>query len=440
MRYVSVLALFLGVAACDLTQRAEQRANTMPATPLSTAAAITDLGQLESAQRSAKGESTVRILAAIKTTLTQDPSTLAARLNVQQSINAAARAQNKFRPTVSLDASQFFGDDLGASLRITQPLYDFGKRNAARRQDLAEAGLKSVELRMVQTALGQRMLAAAVNAQEARALIALNKRRIAAFKDALARAKRLSELNLVTASDLRLTEVRLNAAQKDLEASQIALSAAEREWRQLTGGRTSIPKGALFPGVLNSFKLTSATKTQGAASQHNLELADALAKQSIAQQSLENANVNARPTINAVSATRLGSGTGKRTNLGLTVDFPLYSRDQRDSESEAAETVAIQIANVTQIRRDIGFQVADTWVQISDLKRLARLERESIKGLEDRYEALLAQINTGLTSFDKVIEAQTELFDTEVAALGNRFDADRAAINLLTLSGVLAAP
>lgn len=379
-------------------------------------------------------------LGQLETVLREDPSLLAGRLRVSRTEDSAVERRVWFRPDVSTSLSQGLDGKPAAAVEFRQELFDFGKRAEQSRALLARADFERVELDGMRLELAGRMMMHLVDAQEARLLIALNTRRKRSFAQAVERAQSLADLNMVTAADLSLAEVKLQEADRDLASAQIALSRANRGWAQLSGGAGAIPDGVSAQQLLGAFGLQSIAMAQSTSHDQNLDLRIAKARADRLRAELTAGQAESRPTINIVGTTRLDDNfSGDRTSVGLSVDYALLSRDRDQRLRDQRDAVEFSALEIADLRRRTEFDVADAWAEMGEQARLAGLDRRSLAALRERVELLEAQLPSGLTPFDQVIDAKLELFATEASALRNRFAAERAAVQLLLLTGVVVA-
>ncbi|MEO0357368.1 MAG: TolC family protein [Pseudomonadota bacterium] len=443
-RFVALGFCFAVLAACEQpTSVDHDRASDTGQSAVAIAQDVIDnppasLTLLRRAAARSGQRGSTQALQAVQQTLVDDPALLAATLYVTTVERQALRNAEWFRPTVSTTTQALIGQDLSASLFISQPVYDFGKRRAQVSSLLTQANRTRLNITELQQGLAQDMFLAALNAQLTRAQIDLNKRRISAFQAALNRANTLLALDIVGSSDARLAQVRLDQAKKDLRTAEIGLRQSTALWARLAGTSTP-PRLALADDILGRFGLNSLSRSQDLANQHSLDLKIGRADLALRQSDVIQADLATLPTVNAVSSTRLAPSGGDRWGVGLSVDYTLYSRSQRDELASTQDRVNAQQARIQAIARDLTFNVQSIWQNMQDSRELAQLERSGIATLRARADDLQEQLNTGLIPFDRVVDARSEQFDTELAALANQFAADRAALELLLVSGVLTA-
>ena len=363
----------------------------------------------------------------------QDPSLRAGQLRGQALGERAQSLANPFRPDFGITGSTIGEGNL--TLRATQPLIDFGKRNAEIARLSAARGLTEQETAAARAALLAQALTAIEEARHARARITLHRRQITEYRDAERAAQDLVDLNLATATELRLAAVEGQRAQVDLSSAQADLTDAELSWSALMGAEP-LP-GNVDAGVLRRLTGVATTSAaQDAALGRGTGIRQLQASRLLQEAEVETVRLRLRPTISAEASLAL-DGTSDATGLGLTLDVPLYRRNLDDDLAEArAELPAID-AEITNARRDVQTAIARAASRAQSQRQLAVQQDKSVALLRARVEDVGFQVRNGLAPYTDVIEARVDMFEAELAALESRTAARTAEAEVLLLSGVL---
>ena len=440
LRVGFVIALIVPLAGCNMQSAGD--AETATAVAIPTAPDTQANRQLASVLRakSARGAASgTALLAIVEKSLQSDPSLIAARTAQTNSRASLERTRDWIRPEATTSAQELGGSVAVADLRVTQPLYEFGKRGARIAQAQQQVAVQTFKYQKSQSALTFDIMKAALDVTEAQAEIELNQRRITAFQNALDQADQLSALNLISQSDRQLAQVRLGQSEKDLRSAKVRLTQATSTWQRYAGTGTMPPQASIAGDLLRRFGLASLDAALQQVGKNNLSVREIELEKQILLRSIELQARQGYPTLNAQGTHRAGNIDGRRTQLGITLDFTLYSRNDRDALEDAKGDLAVKDAEIEEAQRQAGFKMRELWQSMTGSRDVAALEDQSVASLRTRAQNLEEQLGSGLIPFSDVVSAQTELYSTEASALKSRFNAERAALDLLVLSGVITA-
>ena len=363
----------------------------------------------------------------------QDPRLRAGHLRGQAIEARAQSLANPFRPDFSIIGSTIGEGNL--TLRATQPLIDFGKRNAEIARLSATRGLTEQETAAARSALLAQALSAIEEARHARARIALHRRQIAEYREAERAAQDLVDLNLASATELRLAAVEGQRAQVDLSSAEADLTDARLSWYALMGA-TPVPN-AVDAGVLRRVAgVDTTTAAQEAALLHGAGIQKLRATRILQQAEVQSARLRRRPTISADAALAL-DGSSDATGIGLTLDVPLHRRDLDDDLAEARAQLPAIDAEIDSAGRDAKTAIARAASLAQSQRRLAAQQDKNVALLRMRIQDVGFQVQNGLAPYTDVIEARVDMFEAELAALESRAAARTAEAEILLLSGVL---
>ncbi|MFZ2297332.1 MAG: channel protein TolC [Burkholderiales bacterium RIFCSPLOWO2_12_FULL_64_99] len=354
---------------------------------------------------------------------------------------------NGFGGTTSYDSTST-NSQLAVAAR--QPLFNMG--NAAKVSQ-AEASLNAAQadLKMAEDDLVARLAQGYFNVLAAQDVLATAKDNKKALAEQLASAKRSFEVGNSTITDTREAQARFDlataqeiAATNDLRVKHIALD-------QLVGRadvkpnplRTPVNLETLDPGQIDPWVQNTGTAPMVRKAEVGLK---------VAQLEVDNARAGHMPTLDAVAQVarthidstnalaKAQSGAGTAGSIGLEFNMPLYAGHA--IQNRVRETLSLQDKaerDLDNARRsvELGTRQAYSGVQsgLAQVKAYEAAESSAKLALE----ATQLGYRVGVRINKDVLDAQTQLTNTQKDLYKARYDVIIGAIKLRQAAGTLTA-
>ena len=354
---------------------------------------------------------------------------------------------NGFGGTTSYDSTST-NSQLAVAAR--QPLFNMG--NAAKVSQ-AEASLNAAQadLKMAEDDLVARLAQGYFNVLAAQDVLATAKDNKKALAEQLASAKRSFEVGNSTITDTREAQARFDlataqeiAATNDLRVKHIALD-------QLVGRadvkpnplRTPVNLETLDPGQIDPWVQNTGTAPMVRKAEVGLK---------VAQLEVDNARAGHMPTLDAVAQVarthidstnalaKAQSGAGTAGSIGLEFNMPLYAGNA--IQNRVRETLSLQDKaerDLDNARRsvELGTRQAYSGVQsgLAQVKAYEAAESSAKLALE----ATQLGYRVGVRINKDVLDAQTQLTNTQKDLYKARYDVIIGAIKLRQAAGTLTA-
>ena len=354
---------------------------------------------------------------------------------------------NGFGGTTSYDSTST-NSQLAVAAR--QPLFNMG--NAAKVSQ-AEASLNAAQadLKMAEDDLVARLAQGYFNVLAAQDVLATAKDNKKALAEQLASAKRSFEVGNSTITDTREAQARFDlataqeiAATNDLRVKHIALD-------QLVGRadvkpnplRTPVNLETLDPGQIAPWVQNTGTAPMVRKAEVGLK---------VAQLEVDNARAGHMPTLDAVAQVarthidstnalaKAQSGAGTAGSIGLEFNMPLYAGHA--IQNRVRETLSLQDKaerDLDNARRsvELGTRQAYSGVQsgLAQVKAYEAAESSAKLALE----ATQLGYRVGVRINKDVLDAQTQLTNTQKDLYKARYDVIIGAIKLRQAAGTLTA-
>lgn len=431
--------------------------------PLARACALAVLGMAGSF--TAQAENLIELYQAARN---YDAAYLAAKSQFDAAQFKADQAQALQRPSVNLQAtvkrnrldSSVAEGPLGSydststnsqlALAARQPLFNQG--NSAKVSQ-AEASLNAAQadLKMAEDDLVARLAQAYFDALAAQDVLATAQANKKALAEQLASAKRSFEVGNSTITDTREAQARFDlasaqelAATNDLRVKRIALD-------QLVGRsdvtpnplRTPVNLASLEPGQIDPWVQNTRTAPMVRKAEVGL---------TVAKLEVDHAKAGHMPTLDAVAQIarthvntsnellKAQSGSGTAGSIGLEFNMPLYAGNA--IQNRVRETLSLQDKaerDVDNARRsvELGTRQAYAGVQ-SGLAQVQAYEAAEASA-KLALEATQLGYRVGVRINKDVLDAQTQLTNTQKDLYKARYDVIIGAIKLRQAAGTLTA-
>jgi outer membrane protein len=391
---------------------------------------------------------------------TYDAAYLAARAQAQSAEFRAAQAEALTKPSASLSASATTsladaprigtGDTngLGATLSGRYPLFNRANQAtiAQARKSLvaAQADLESAEQDLI-----VRLSQAYFDVLAAQDALGASRANKTAITEQLASAKRNFEVGTATITDTREAQARFDlasaqeiAAENDLRTKRIALD-------QLVGRTGVAPHGLVTPVALPQPEPADAERWVGQADSVHPLVRKARVALDVALLETERARAAQLPTVDAVGTVGTNRSAGSSATLpgntrsasvGVQLNWPLYTGQA--TENRIRETIALEEKSrndveaarraVAQATRQAFFGVQSGLAQIRALEAAESSTKLALEATQLGYRV-------GVRVNLDVLNAQTQLFQTQRDLSKARYDVIVGSLRLRQASGQLRA-
>ncbi|GBD44101.1 Outer membrane efflux protein BepC [bacterium HR40] len=390
---------------------------------------------------------------ALERTYRDNPELDAARARLRAVDENVPQALAGFRPRISVDGSgeavagQTDLGDLdrrGGSLALTlrQNLYAGGATTAAveraEQQVLAERGRLA--------ASEQQVLLAAVEAYSAtwrdRAVLEFarnNRDRIARQLQATRDRFAVGE---VSRTDVAQAEARLARAQADIESALAGLAASTAEFRRVVGAdpAASLADPESYPNLPQTLEEALAR-----AANHPSVVA-ARFDLAAAQAAVREAEAGLRPSVDVVADAgyarepTVSVDWQRRAAVGLQVTVPLYQGGADYSRvRQARQTVTQRQRDLDATTREVQRQVAAAWEALRAAGAAMTAFEAQVRASSIALEGVRQEALVGTRTVLDVLDAEQELFDSQVSLVRARSDRVVASYRLAAALGELGA-
>jgi outer membrane protein len=393
-----------------------------------------------------------------------DAAALAARAQAEAARFRSAQSDALSAPSVALSGSATHAQtdvptrpgisgrgnssNVAAQLAARYPLINGSNRatqaQSAKSLELAQADLESAEQDLI-----VRVSQAYFDVLAAQDALTTTRANKAAITEQLASARRNFEVGTATITDTREAQARFDlataqeiAAENDLRTKRIALD-------QLVGRQNSAPRSLLAPVVLPATMPTQVDAWVSQAEGSHPTVRRARLALDVAQLEIDKARAAEKPTLDAVASVGAQHNSGrsvpvdglsKSASIGVQFNWPLYTggaTGHRISETVALETKARN--DLEAARRGVaqGTRVAFFGVQSgqAQVKALEAAEASSKLALEATQTGFRVGVRVNLD----VLNAQTQLFQTQRDLARARYDVIVGGLRLRQASGQLSA-
>lgn len=385
---------------------------------------------------------------------------LAARAHAESAQHRAAQAEALRRPSAAvtagasgdrLDPPRFAADTSASVQAQIAGRYPLFNRASAVTVEQAQRSLVSAqaELDTAEQELIIRVAQAYFDVLAAQDTLTTTRADKTAITEQLASARRNFEVGTATITDTREAQARFDlatfrelAAENDLRTKRIALD-------QLVGRREVAPRPLLVPVVLPTPAPANPEEWVSAADQQHPTVRRARVGLEVAQLETEKARAGELPTVDAVASvgasdlrrSRLQSnGSTTRTSVGVQLSWPLYTGGA--TQNRIRETLALEEKSRNELeaaRRAVaqGTRVAYFGV-LSGTSQVSALEAAEASS-KLALEATQLGYRVGVRVNLDVLNAQTQLFQTQRDLARARYDVLLGSLRLRQASGQLGA-
>ena len=360
------------------------------------------------------------------------------RVDAQAHIGVGSLSNSTTR---AVDADTSFDHFSGASLTVTQPLWD-GLATRSRVRS-AQATLDSMQERLFDNATTYALdgLIAHLDVIRSRELVQLARKNVAQHEKILADTRNREQLGADSMAEVTHTQGRLSRAQSTLTQAELALEEAERNYQRLTGFR---PPAHLEPVRMPDGMYDGPADIMAQAEKTNPKLAAYVDDIRAAQADKELAEAARQPVLNLQAGpqtTHRGGPADLDTDsvdIRLAMSWNLF-RSGADIAEEKAAMARVRQARMTlqNLRDELGQQIDDAWNAWLTAQKLAANYREAVRFNTLTRDAYLEQFVLGERSLLDILDAESELYNSETELLTARNNVVVGAWRIYGITGRL---
>ncbi|WP_330084796.1 TolC family outer membrane protein [Methylocystis iwaonis] len=411
------------------------------------------------------------LLSALARAYAGNPDLNQSRANVRVRDEETPKAAAGMRPRASIQASagpqygnlripggrntttgqrQYFGDEFvgwprGATLNITQNVFDGGRTANSMRQ--AESGVFAARatMRLTEQAILQNGATAYMNVLRDTAVVNLRKNNISVLEQQLKQTRDRFDVGEVTRTDVAQAEASLAQARSDLYAAQAQLKTSIANYHQLIGndpshlepGRSLEP---LLPKSLNEAIAIALAEHPGVVSAlHQVDAAELAVK--VAESALSpTLSVNAQVSNQYDSF--LGFPGSRQFSAAATgqLNVPLYQGGaEYASIRQAKEQLGQARLNADLQRDSVRASVVSSYGLLETAKASIISQQAAVKAAETALSGVREEAKVGQRTTLDVLNAQQALLNARVGLVISQRDRVVASYAALGSIGRLSA-
>jgi outer membrane protein len=385
-----------------------------------------------------------------------NPTLLARRAQLRATDEGVAQALSGWRPSVSVSAdisrqqsynntrssptSRYF-TPYGASLDVTQPLYNFTTSPSVARAEnnvrAERAALQSIEQSVLQSVIDAYL--AVLRDQAILELNISNERVLQRQYEATNDRFRVGE---VTRTDVSQAEARLARASADRVQSEGNLAASRAVYRTVVG---EYPSNLVVPGPLTEIPVNVDEATTLAAA-NNPDVRASEFTEIAARENVRAIEGELWPDLNlrgSVSADEHAAGNDTHANAAsilAEINIPLYTSGSVAARVRAARhTAAQRREQLDQARRDAIETATRSWELLETARASLRALNSEIQASEIALEGVQKEALVGSRTVLDVLNAEQELLNARVNQVVARRNEVSASYQLKASVGGLTA-
>lgn len=407
------------------------------------------------AQENSEIPSTDPFIQALASAYSTNPRLLAAREGLKATDEGVAEAYSALRPTVdanygkgrarrSVGPVENFGyyDTTSKGLSVEQPLFSgemSGGISAAKARMKAErAALRSTEQA---TLLDAASIYTEVAANAA--VLDLSRKNADVLTRHYEESKARFEAGILTLTDVKQAEARLALSQAEMQQAEAALAAARAAYARIIGteaAAVSMPEVSLkLPATLEEAKLIA------------VDAAPALQQATFMENEMDSMvdvragnllpDVSLRGSMARTDGSNIpGSRQIDQDSLTLNVSIPLYQGGAEYARLRQAKKQHQQAKfNTSDAKNAVLENVTSAWHQHVSMLAVMASNETAVRAATSALEGVTAEYQNGSRTTLDVLDAERELFASEVALVQAKRNKIVTAFTLLASIGGLSA-
>lgn len=385
-----------------------------------------------------------------------NPSLLSARAALRATDERVNQARAGLRPDVRATfdyRTEYTGgslgdggndDPFGASLDVSQPLYDGGQTQNAVRGRIAD--VSAARARLVD--LEQRVLLEAVTAYvdvlRDQEFVRLAENNVLVINEQLRASRDRFEVGEVTRTDVSQAEARLAESRTNLSASRGQLERSKQNYRSVVGAEPqNLERQPSLPRLPQSLE-----ETVQAALENHPRLLAARFDESSASRDVKTQIGGLLPRV-SLEATVGYNDTGLFGNdsfdqsdaqIGVRAVVPLYQSGAQYSRVREAQALASRArADITVEARERQRLAEAAWTELQVARANIISTREQVDASQLAFEGVQEEALVGSRTTLDVLDAEQELLDARVRVIDSLRNEFVAAYGVLATIGTLTA-
>jgi outer membrane protein len=375
-------------------------------------------------------------------------------------------ATSNWRPTVQLsatygknrsltrsDSRPIFNSGQTSELQdgavtITQPLYRGGRTVAATAQATDQIEAERARLAATEQTVLLNAATAFMDVYRNQVLVDLNKKNVQILRQELQSTRTRLLVNDVTKADLAQAEARLSRAIADLDQAQGNLKSAAATYQHVIGslpGRLVEPTERLVepPSNAEAIKLAVAGSPSiglafftRKAAENNVDL---VTGELLPEASLQAGYVYSN-TITELNLATPSVGRSLTKQLTAKVTVPVYEAGSVYARSRGAtQTVGQREKELEDVRRQVVEFTTANWQALQSARASIIALLDNIRAAEIALSGVKDEAQTGTRSVIDVLNAEEELFNSEVQLANKKHDETVTGYRLRLALGTLNA-
>ncbi len=377
------------------------------------------------------------LAAALQATLQHHPALKGKQAEVKALSGLLDSAKAGRYPSLSGQAQTLETGENSGTLRLRQPLWAFGRIDAAIDQAQAQSSAEQLLLLQVQRELIEQTAVAYARIQSLNRRLSIAELNTQEHQRLLQRIEARQQGQLASVADVRLASSRMIRAQGDQQRLQGELDAALTELRRLTQIEVAVePDLTVAP-----LRLPHDADIQRLARAKHADLLVKRAQAEVARWNVKNVRLADAPTLYfQVDQELLDTPTGTdRTRAGLVFEARTeglgFATRGRASSAEARYQAALfdRDASRNDIRRRLDTLLLNRSLQ----QRLRDSQQAAVAAVEDTLASFIRQYDSGRKSWVEVLNTQREVTDVrqQLAQIDNEWHT--ATLRIAALIGEL---
>lgn len=339
----------------------------------------------------------------------------------------------------------YVGYPRGATLNMSQTLFDGGRTSSAVRQ--AELGIFAARavMRSTEQAVLQNAAAAYMNTLRDTAILALRKNNVAVLETQLGHTRERNRGGDVTSTDVAQAEAALAQGRSEYYAAQEQLNSSAANYRQIIGLEPQHLEPArsveqLLPKSLDAAIAIALTEHPSiVAAQHQTDAADHAVK--VAEAALS-PTVSVAAQVSQQQDSVLGLPGSRQFGAGAaaTLNVPLYQGGgEYASIRQAKEQLGQARFNTDVELRSVRAAVVSSYGRLKTVKAQIISDQAAVKAAESALKGVRDEAAFGERTTQDVLNAQQSLLNARVNLIVSQRDSVVASYVALSSIGRLSA-
>lgn len=331
------------------------------------------------------------------------------QMTAQDSAIDAAKASRY--PTFGFDIDTMTEGEANGTIALEQPLWTFGKTDAAIGFASAKYQVETKGLLQVRRTLIQSTATAYTKIQSVKLKITVAVENVAEHKRLFERIQRRQKGQLASVADVRLATSRLLQAQSELLQYEGELKARINELYAITRSKVSTDT-EINPSYMS---LPNEQDIQSRAVSASAEIAYAKEEVNLAKAELEQTKANPFPTLSArveqsvFDAADIPNQDETRFGVVLTGQLSGLGVSAYNQINESTERITAAQFELDSVRNEVERETTNLIVNRDLQESLRTSQQETLAALEDTMASFLRQYETNRKSWVEVLNQQREL-------------------------------